>query len=84
MFCKQFVPPRNRPKGCHQHRKIRRNAKLCLDDAPTITPEVEQAIKRAKHSRAAGPDKITSLHLKKLGPLAVKYLCNTFQISKLA
>ena len=82
MFCKQFVPPSNRPKGCHKHRKIRRTAKLRLDDAPTINPEdVEQAIKRAKPSKAAGPDEITSLHLKKLGPLAVSYLCNTFQLS---
>ena len=60
----------------------RRTTKLRLDDAPTINPEdVEQAIKRAQPSKAAGRHEINSLHLKKLGSLAVSYLCNTFQLS---
>jgi hypothetical protein len=38
------------------------------------TDQTEEAIKKFKASKAIGPDKMSNMHLKQLGPKAVKYL----------
>ena len=40
-----------------------------------------EAIKQAKSSKAIGPDRISNLHLKHLGPLGLEYLTNIFNLS---
>jgi hypothetical protein len=53
-----------------------------FDDATTFTTEqTKEAIKSAKPSKAAGPDNITNLHLKHLGPNGIKYLTRIFNLS---
>ena len=42
---------------------------------------MSEAIKRSKNSTATGPDGICILHLKHMGPLALGYLTNLFNIS---
>ena len=64
-------------------RKITRNIrKNKLEDAQMFTEtETEEAIKKSKASKALGPDKISTLHLKHLGPAAIKYLTSLFNLS---
>ncbi len=51
-------------------------------DAPKFTPsQTAEAIKKSKSSKAKGPDNITNLHLKHLGPLGIKYLTDIFNLS---
>ena len=54
--------------------------KKLAEDEFTET-QVTEAIKKAKASKALGPDKISNLHLKHIGPLGIKYLTNLFNIS---
>ena len=50
--------------------------------ASPFTPHlVTQAIRHGGNSRAAGPDGLTILHLKHLGPLATQYLTQLFNLS---
>ena len=60
----------------------RRTKKLSLDDAPAFTAEQTlSAIKRCKPSKAIGPDGISSLHVKHLGPYGIRYLTQIFNLS---
>jgi hypothetical protein len=43
--------------------------------------DTSEAIKQAKSSKAIGPDGISNLHLKHLGPLGLEYLTNIFNLS---
>ena len=53
-----------------------------LDENISFTPEQTwKAIKASKASKAAGPDNITNLHLKHLGPIGVSYLTKIFNLS---
>lgn len=56
----------------------RRRHKFKLNNtlSPITTAQTTQIIKRTKNSRAAGPDDITNLHLKHLGPHGVQALTN--------
>ena len=40
--------------------------------------QTKEAIKKCKPSKALGPEKISNLHLKHLGPLALDYLTEIF------
>ena len=43
--------------------------------------ETKEAIKKSKNSKAIGPDKISNLHLKHLGPKGITYLTKIFNLS---
>jgi hypothetical protein len=60
-------------------KNIRKNK---LDDNPTYTTEETiAAIKKSKPSKALGPDKISNLHLKHLGPEGIAFLTDLFNLS---
>ena len=82
LFNKQFTSPRPHSTS-EQHRVIRSEiSKRGLDNGTFFTvPEVEEAIRAAKSSKAAGPDGITMIHLKHLGSGALCYLTKIFNIS---
>ena len=53
-----------------------------LEDAPNFTTsEVIARIKKAKASKAFGPDGMSSLHLKHLGPRGIQFLTTIFNAS---
>ena len=82
LFHKQFTSPKPHSTS-EQHRVIRWEiSKRGRDDGTFFTvPEVEEAIRAAKSSKAAGPDGITMIHLKHLGSEALCYLTKIFNIS---
>ena len=56
--------------------------KRSLSDSPTFTAsQVSLAIKKANSSKAAGPDGHTMIHLKHLGPRALQFLTELFEVS---
>ena len=61
-------------------RRIRKK-KLVADYSPFFDADVIGAIGRAESSTAAGPDNITMVHLKHLGPRAISYLTSIFNLS---
>ena len=81
-FNKQYssVVPHKSTKSA---RKVTRNLKkLDLSKFTEITPsETKSAIKSAKPSKALGPDKISTLHLKHLGEKGIEYLTQIFNLS---
>ena len=53
-----------------------------LDNANQFSSEqTKEAIKKAKASKAAGPDNISTLHLKHIGPLGLNFLTDIFNLS---
>ena len=64
-------------------RRVTKDSKLYnLNDNQTFTPDkTREAIKTAKASKALGPDGISTVHLKNLGPHGIKYLTDIFNIS---
>ena len=70
-------------KSNKEARKITRRIKqLSRHDAPTATAEqTMKAIKASKPSKALGPDGISALHLKHIGPEGIKYLTRTINLS---
>ena len=81
-FCRQFIEhPTNPDKA---RRAVRRRfKKLGTDHNPPIfTPEeVSAAMNNAKSSKALGPDGIATVMLKKLGPAAISYMTNLFNMT---
>ena len=81
-FNRQFTSVR-----LHQSNKgsriIRRKVlKRSLESPLTVTTtETAAAIKAARNSKAMGPDNISMLYLKHLGPAAVAYLTHLFNLS---
>ena len=78
---KHFTSPKPHSTS-EQHRVIRREiTKRGLDNGTFFTvPEVEEAIRAAKSSKAAGPVGITMIHLKHLGSEALCYLTKILNI----
>jgi hypothetical protein len=64
------------------NRKINKHTKK-LHCTPIIitTQQTSQAIKAAKNNNSTGPDNINIRHLKRLGPLAIQYLTQIYNIS---
>jgi hypothetical protein len=60
-------------------RKIKKNE--ISDDVTFTYQDTDKAIKQCKASKAAGPDNITNLHLKHLGPNGIAFLTKIFNIS---
>ena len=60
-------------------KKIKKNE---LDNPISFTyQDTDKAIKASKASKAAGPDNISNLHLKHLGPNGISYLTKMFNLS---
>ncbi|MGK2940486.1 MAG: reverse transcriptase domain-containing protein [Immundisolibacter sp.] len=65
-----------------QNRKIDKKTKSLKHDHIEITTEqVKEAIKTSKNNNSTGPDNINIKHLKHLGPVAIAYLTELYNIS---
>jgi hypothetical protein len=89
-FIKQFtriIPHKQNPYTRKLIRRLHRQHPLPAPDAPddhfiTFTPtNVRNAIARTNNSKAFGPDSLTPLHLKHLGPSGISYLTQLFNLS---
>ena len=82
-FNKQFVNS-TKHKTHKVNRSIDRTTKQLKSEIDTFeitTEQVKQAIKTTKNSNSLGPDKISIHHLKHLGPIALQYLTNLFNLT---
>ena len=83
-FCQLYANPVPF-KASKESRAIYRDLKLenPLDRSFSLftTASVAEAIKRTKNSTAAGPNGITALHLKHLGPNGLRYLTRLYTAS---
>ena len=72
-------------KPCKESRKIIKEIKFNnpLDDSyvPFDETSVIEAIKQSRGSPSAGPDNLTMIHLKHLGPSGIRYLTHLFNLS---
>ena len=76
-FCKQYAnakPFRTARESLHVFRNIKIDNPLDRNISPFTTRDTADAIRRSKNSTAAGPNDITSLHLKQLGPRGLSFL----------
>ena len=82
-FAHQFTPPPIRLTGDKSKRQLKRQFhQLPLAGTPSFTPaETKQVIRLAKSSTAIRPDRMSTLHLKKLAQGAINYLTNIFNLS---
>ena len=60
---------------------IKINNQLDRNFAPFSDTDTVDAIKASRNSTAAGPNGITMLHLKHLGPLGIRFLTHLFNLS---
>ena len=83
-FCKQYSNVKEF-KQDKESRRIYKNLKICntldRDCTPFSESDTIEAIKSSKSSPAAGPNDLTMLHLKHIGPLGVRYLTHLFNLS---
>ena len=81
-FNRQYAPP---PSSRKETRKIIRDLekKHPLDHSfrPFSSDEVTAAIQASKNSTAVGPDGLSPWHYKHIGPRAIQYLTDTFNLS---
>ena len=72
-----------RHKSNKETRRISKQAKKFSLETPPVFSDLEtlKAIKRSKASKAVGPDGISNLHLKHLGPAGIAYLTKIFNLS---
>jgi hypothetical protein len=81
-FIRQYVP---HPKSDPLTRKVQQQLHRAHPIDHTFTlftlALTEEAIRRSTSSTATGPDGLTSLHLKNLGPAGIRYLTELFNIS---
>ncbi|GAB0099134.1 hypothetical protein DMENIID0001_149740 [Sergentomyia squamirostris] len=78
-----FEKPRGKSKlGRAVRRSLRGLGNTTTEDVPTITTEnVVNSIKRMKPSKALGPDELSPIMLKHLGPLGINYLTSILNTS---
>ena len=83
-FCKQYANVKTF-KQSKESRTIYKNLKkdnpLDRSYTPFSESDVVEAIKARKNSTAAGPNGLTILHLKHIGPLGICYLSHLFNLS---
>ena len=78
-FNSQYTPHSDK-KPKQKSRKVLRHLKVQPAD-PKVkisTAQVREAIKKAKNSKALGPDDISPIMLKHLGPKGIRFLTNIF------
>ncbi|KAF2350571.1 Reverse transcriptase domain [Trinorchestia longiramus] len=83
-FCRQFtiVPQFRRNKSSRKiFRSIHKLHPLDQSFPPFTANQTREAIKKSSTSTAAGPDNLTILHFRHLGPSGISYLTNTFNLS---
>ena len=83
-FCKQFttiVQHTSDPEARRVRRQLLHDHPLDHDFSPFTAELVVKGIKESSNSTAAGPDDLTMLHLKHLGPLGIQYLTKLFNLS---
>ena len=83
-FNKQFanvVPHTSDPSARSIKRQLDNAHPLNPDASPFSSEIVQGAIRRSGNSRAAGPDGLTILHLKHLGPRGLAYLTHLYNLS---
>ena len=81
MFVSQFLLKPKLSKSTHKVVKSIKRSKS-LDIPPVfMSDDTLAAIRSAKNSSATGPDGLTVLHLKHLGPKGVLYLTDLFNLS---
>ncbi|KAH7696225.1 hypothetical protein AAVH_36707, partial [Aphelenchoides avenae] len=82
LFNKQYTRVRPHDREPLMRRTVRKVKRTPLEDAPQFTVlDVDASIRRAKNSKAAGPEGITMLHLKHLGPLGLERLTDVINAS---
>ena len=81
-FNKQFTIPRAH-RTSQAYRTITKSIQnRSLADHPTLTTaQVIKALKKVRNSKTTGPDGITMIHLKHLGPKANEHVTSTFNLS---
>ena len=78
-FNKQYTPPLNKKPSQALRRTLRAMKKKAKHQPIIFTPEqTRAAIHKAKNSKALGPDDISPIMLKQLGPHAINFLTNIF------
>ena len=83
-FCKQFtttVPHTSDPAARRVKRQLLRDHPINHTLSIFTTERVVKAIKQSSNSIAAGPDGLTMLHLKHLGPRGLDFLTHIFNLS---
>jgi hypothetical protein len=83
-FNKQFTLVGPHKQNSETHRVMRNlKSKHILDHefSPFTDAMTTDAIKSSENSTATGPDGLTSIHLKHLGPLGISYLTKLFNLS---
>jgi hypothetical protein len=75
------VPHKSNRNSRKVIRTIKSKHKLVKDFSPFSVANVEKAISQSKNSTAVGPDGLTALHLKHLGPRALTFLTEIFNLS---
>ena len=79
-FNTQYTPPCN-DQNSQQFRNTLRNIKKISSSTNKVKitiSQVQKAIKKSKNSKALGPDEISPIMLKHLGPHGLKHLTNLF------
>ena len=83
-FCKQYASCKEFRQD-KEARNIYKNLKQCIpldrSYAPFSDSDTVGAIKLSKSSPAAGPNDLTMLHMKHLGPLGIRYATHMFNLS---
>ena len=81
-FNRQYTPD-STTKPTKEFRKLLRNTRKKTSDPDVFisTEQTLKAIKKAKSSKALGPDNISPIMLKHLGPNGITYLTNIFNCS---
>jgi hypothetical protein len=81
-FNRQFTAPRTHSSDKANRHLIRHAKRRPKTSADTFSvDEVANAIKACRNSKAFGPDEMTPIHLKHLGPAGIAYLTQLFNIS---
>jgi hypothetical protein len=81
-FLKQYVPaPRSDPINRKVLRRLHLNHPIDHSYTPFTSAQTLEAINHASSSTAKGPDGLTSIHLKHLGPAGIAYLMAVYNLS---
>ena len=80
-FNKQYTPPKDSKPSQLFRRTLRSLKRKSKDPLVKFTPaQTSAAIKKSKSSKALGPDGLSPIMLKNIGPKAINYLTNIFNL----